>query len=385
MRLSIYIHDFHPQIGHARAMLELLNGLDTDQKDSIHSIEVIAFTCSDLEKLFPDFKCPKYFTQIPFPRLKPFLLKMIFYHLISLLHSITQGRNRKKLGIGIACLNVDIVNVQFIHKQWEKYFFQNKKFSLLEFVYKKLLFAYFSLAEKYVYSFRKDTNYIVIANFIKDFLNKKFHTPADRMTLIPSGVNSEEFKLLNITDIELHKKIVSAYPEINEIDTAQPIALFVGALERKGIDRVLETLKSVPNAQLIVIGKSENPRFKIPKLPFKIIHIPFTMEVSLFYQIADTFIFPTRYEPFGLVIIEAYAMGLDLLIPIENVGASEIIPPGEGVQFFHQNDQIQLLSFKKISFENKQARRKDRLERIKNYNWQASADMFYKCLMESSK
>jgi hypothetical protein len=58
MHLTIYVHDFHPQIGHSRAMQELLNGLSSDQKASIYSIEIVAFTCTDLDIMFPDFNCP---------------------------------------------------------------------------------------------------------------------------------------------------------------------------------------------------------------------------------------------------------------------------------------------------------------------------------------
>jgi glycosyltransferase involved in cell wall biosynthesis len=380
MHLTIYVHDFHPQIGHSRAMQELLNGLSSDQKASIYSIEIVAFTCTDLDIMFPDFNCPKYFTKIPLPKIKPFLLKMVFYHLLSLIHSLTTGSKRKKIGVGIACLNISIVNVQFIHEQWKTHFFKNSNLPFGKKIYKKLLFSYFYIVEKYIYSFKGDTKYIVIADFLKNFLQNEFQTPKENMTLIPSGVNTDEFKLLDLTSSDLIRKLSTNHPDIKEIRTDLPIALFVGALERKGIDRVLETLAKIPNAQLIVIGKSENPDFRMPKLPFKIVHISFTKEVNLFYQIADIFIFPTRYEPFGLVIIEAYVMGLDLLIPIENVGASEIILQSDGINFFHQNSEIELQRLNKISFEERKTRRAERLFKIKKYSWEASADKFYSIL-----
>ena len=105
--------------------------------------------------------------------------------------------------------------------------------------------------------------------------------------------------------------------------------------------------------------------------------------MSLFYAISDLFIFPTQYEPFGLVIIEAYVMGLDLLIPIENVGASEIIPQSDGIYYFHQDEEIHWDSFKKISLESKLSRRSVRMEHIKNYRWSASADKFYSIIKAS--
>lgn len=380
MHLTIYVHDFHPQIGHSRAMQELLNGLSSNQKNSISSVEVVAFTCTDVEVLFPSFKCYKHFTRVPFPDIHPFLFKIIFYHLFSLIHSLTIGAKKKKIGIGIACLNIDIVNVQFIHEQWKTHFFQSREFSFFSKYYKKLLFLYFFMAEKFIYSYRKNIKYIVIANFLKTFLNKKFNTDINSMLSIPSGVNIDEFKLLELTNENLLAKLSINHPEIKKINPTRPIALFIGALERKGLNRALTALNKIPNIQLVVIGKSEQRKFKMPTLSFQIIHIPFSKDVNLFYQLADFFIFPTQYEPFGLVIIEAYAMGLDILIPTENVGASEIIPKTNGVYFFHQGDEINLPTLKKIPLEEKKIRRIERLGKIKQYSWEASANKFYSIL-----
>lgn len=380
MNLTIYIHDFHSHIGHSRATQELLNGLTSDQKTSIRSIEVVAYTCSDLEQMLPSFTCPKYFTKIPFPNLKPFILKMFYFHLASMFHSLTKGLSRKKIGIGIACLNVDIINVQFIHEQWKSHFFKNRELSFSSKLYKNLLFFYFSIAEKFVYSNSRNTKYIVIANFLKKYLHQKYNTSLDKMTLIPSGVNFEEFNLNENTNENFKNRLCFVHPKMKDIDLGQPIALFVGALERKGLYRVLDAIKNIPNAQLIVVGRSENPNFVMPKLPIKIIHIDFTKEVRLFYQIADIFIFPTTYEPFGLVILEAYATGLDLVIPKENVGASEIIPQSDGIYFFHQDGNIQLPPIRKISLDEKNKRRIERLSYIKEYNWEVSGDKFYSVL-----
>ncbi len=380
MDLTIYVHDFHPQIGHSRAMIEILNGLSVEQKTQINSLEIVAFTCTDLDKLFPSFECAKSFTRIPCPNLKPFLLKMFFYHIATLIHSCTKGAHRKKIGIGIACLNIDIVNIQFIHEQWAEHFFKGRNFSLLSKSYKKILFAYFHLCEKYIYSNWKKTQYILIANFLKKYLSEKFKTSEAHMTLIPSGVNTEEFQFVDMSKDQLAQKLFQTYPELQKLDPTQPIALFVGALERKGLPRVLKALTNIPNAQLIVVGKSEFKNFVMPRLPFKIAHVPFTKEVSLFYQLADLFIFPTQYEPFGLVIIEAYVMGMDLIIPIEDVGASEIIPAGAGIHYFHQKEEINLINIKPVSLEEKKLRRVERLKNISPYTWEKSGQKFYSLL-----
>lgn len=386
MHLIIYVHDFHPQIGHARAMLELLNGIPPDKKASIQSIQIVSFTCSDLNILFPAYTCPKSFTKVPFPRLKPFLIKMVFYHLFSFIHAFLSNKNTIKISIGLASLSADLINVQFVHTQWNDFFFQSQHLTYLAYFYKKILFFYFKQLEKYVYSAKRNLHYIVIANFLKNYLENTFKAPSQKMALIPSGVNQGEFNFSNMEpQNKIFKNLAQTYPQIQKINPDEPIALFIGALERKGLYRALEILKQYKNAQLIVIGKSEFANFQMPKLPFEIAHIPFTKDVASFYNISDLFIFPTIYEPFGLVILEAYIMGIDLLIPRKNVGASEIIPMTEGIYFLDDSQKLPFLELKKISIEKRTTRRKERLTQIQNYTWEKSGEKFYDLLSEISK
>ena len=250
---------------------------------------------------------------------------------------------------------------------------------------KKILFTYFKILEKYIYSSRRPTQYIVIANFLKNFLNDIFSTDLKKITLIPSGVNTDEFELQKVDTQTLFSDLLKKYPQLSGVNPQRPIALFVGAFERKGLYRVFDTLKTLPEAQLIVIGKSEFTNFEMPALPFKVVHIPFTKEVNLFYQLTDLFIFPTSYEPFGLVILEAYVMGLDLLIPSDNVGASEIIPQTVGISYFQQSDIMPVPALKKITLEDKKERRIERLKMIENYKWENSGEKFYSILNQSSR
>lgn len=45
-----------------------------------------------------------------------------------------------------------------------------------------------------------------------------------------------------------------------------------------------------------------------------------------YYEVADAFLFTSRYEPFGLVLLEAVASGLPILAyPVEQGGAVELL------------------------------------------------------------
>jgi glycosyltransferase involved in cell wall biosynthesis len=383
MKISMYVHDFQPQVGHSRAMIELFNGLLPDQKDKVTHFEVVAFTSAPLEDILPDFKCKKVIRIVPFNFLKPFILKVLFYHLYSFLHSIFIASSHKKIGIGIASLNVDIINIQFVHRQWDTQYFDHINMGGIKKLYKKILFVYFSICEDYIYTFKaKNIDFIVIAKFMKKFLADTFHTPESSMHMIPSGVNVKEFNFSTRSNEELYLYLRDRYPVLKNLDCTKPVSLFVGAYERKGLDVALEAMAKFPENQFIIIGKPEQfSNFVIPK-NLNCFLIEFTKEVQLFYQLADQFIFPTKYEPFGLVIIEAYVMGLDLVIPRENAGASEIIPETEGIFFVDPMKKINLPKPTKISIEKKIERRNARLKNIEQYSWKNASKTFYSILFK---
>lgn len=379
MKISLFVHELLPQVGHSRAMIELLNGLTPEQKAQVESIEAVSCEAGDLDTLFPGFHCPKKFVKIPGRGFKPFILKMLSYHVFSFLYSVIFCSKKIKIGIGIACLNVDISNIQFVHEQWKSPFFSNRKMNLAALIYKKILFKYFEIGEAILFKNRQ-THFIVIADFLQKFIQQRFGTQASQFTYIPSGVNTKEFSVNPDSQKETEKELLLKYPQLSVIDFNQCVPLFVGAFERKGLDRVLSLLKARPGSQLILIGKPESySHWDFPS-EIKIAHIPFTKEVQLFYAVSDLFIFPTYYEPFGLVILEAYAMGLDLIIPRDNVGASEILKEEEGIHFFHQKDNLPSVEFKKISKEMRANRVAARIKTLHPFSWEKAAQKFYSIL-----
>jgi glycosyltransferase involved in cell wall biosynthesis len=55
---------------------------------------------------------------------------------------------------------------------------------------------------------------------------------------------------------------------------------------------------------------------------------PPTRELQKYYAAADVFLFPTTYDSFGMVVLEAMAAGLPV-ITSDQAGAAELIEPGK--------------------------------------------------------
>lgn len=110
-----------------------------------------------------------------------------------------------------------------------------------------------------------------------------------------------------------------------------PLFLFVGSgYERKGLDRVLEALPAA--CWLLVVGKDkhENRYRQLAEqrgIAGRVRFLGAQRDVRPYYGAADAFVFPTRYEPFGNVILEAMACGLPV-ITTRDCGAADLLEEG---------------------------------------------------------
>ena len=118
------------------------------------------------------------------------------------------------------------------------------------------------------------------------------------------------------------------------ISKDESVFLFVGSgFERKGASSAIKAISGVKKAKLLVIGKDKNLT-KYKKLSCdlssssKVIFMGMQENPLPFYGAADAFIFPTLYDPFPNVTIEALACGLPVITSTK-CGAAEIIANGK--------------------------------------------------------
>ncbi len=109
-----------------------------------------------------------------------------------------------------------------------------------------------------------------------------------------------------------------------------PVIVFVGALERKGIDKALRALAltTTKRWRLGVLGEGQIGRWQAYAdrlgIGDQVTFFGF-QRMAPFWQAADLLLFPSTYEPFGLVVSEAAGRGV---IPIASseCGAMELWP-----------------------------------------------------------
>jgi glycosyltransferase involved in cell wall biosynthesis len=125
--------------------------------------------------------------------------------------------------------------------------------------------------------------------------------------------------------------------ELN-IDKKKTVLLYVGRLPpEKNVDRLLREFGSLgrDDVKLVIIGDgSEKGRLEGMSSALgvreKVMFMGMRNDVERFYSVADIFISPSKYEPFGQVILEAMASGLPCIafkrvVPEYEVASEEII------------------------------------------------------------
>ncbi len=163
----------------------------------------------------------------------------------------------------------------------------------------------------------------------------KIGVPASKIRVILNGVDLDEFCPGPASRQEL------ALPE------GVPLAFFAGDIRtpRKNLDTVLHSLVDVPGVHLIVAGSVEGSPYPALSdrlgLTERVHFLGFRRDIADLMRAADLFVFPSRYETYGLVILEALASGLPL-ITARTAGGAEVVTPECGVVLPDPNDAAAL-------------------------------------------
>jgi glycosyltransferase involved in cell wall biosynthesis len=164
---------------------------------------------------------------------------------------------------------------------------------------------------------------------------RSIHVPANKITVIYNGVDTEEFSpgVSNRTHFKLPEQV--------------PMALFVGDLKtsRKNLATVLQALQRLPNVHLAVGGNLQGSPYPALAeqwgLSARVHFLGRVSEMALLMRSVDCFVFPTRYDPLGLVILEAMATGLPVITSAK-AGGAELL--GSSGRIMPDPDDVALLT-----------------------------------------
>jgi glycosyltransferase involved in cell wall biosynthesis len=157
-----------------------------------------------------------------------------------------------------------------------------------------------------------------------------------------------------------------------------PLLLYVGRLgAEKEIERLKPILQAMPKARLAIVG--DGPHREQLQIHFADTATYFVgylqgKELASAYASADAFVFPSRTETLGLVLLEAMAAGCPV-IAARSGGIPDIVTDGENGYLFEPLDnQGAIMATQKLladPYRREQLRRQARLE-AERWSWSAA-------------
>lgn len=155
----------------------------------------------------------------------------------------------------------------------------------------------------------------------------------ERVALWQRGVDTETFHP-DLASWQMRARLTQNYPE-------SPLLLYVGRLSaEKEIERIKPVLDAIPSARLALVGDGPY-RLALEK------HFAGTAtyfvgylagrELASAFASADAFIFPSRTETLGLVLLEAMASGCPV-VASRSGGITDIVTDGVNGYLFDPSD-----------------------------------------------
>ncbi len=154
---------------------------------------------------------------------------------------------------------------------------------------------------------------IVCSEFMQAEVSRLFDSPTDKIEIIYNGVNAKKFEFKWDEAARAAHRATLALP-------TEKIVMYVGRFVReKGIHVLLNAASAVlaqqPDTKFLIVGGGHREKFEKfvhwAGLDDKVLFTGFMANRSLheLYRVADVAVFPSLYEPFGIVALEGMAAG----------------------------------------------------------------------------
>ena len=313
LRIALVAHGIHFRGGMERAFAELARDLCHE-----HDVHLFASEVGDVPT--------DHVTIHPISvREKPILVKFLQFYAKS--SRMLQNENFDIVHtIGGITARQNMVTAQYCQAAWGHAISQEPGAAEGVTAYHRLMWRLTGYFEKQAVN--SAHTQIVSANSerTKADLQKFYGTDPGKIHVVYNGIDPVRFTPENAryrADIRNRYKIA-------ETDF---VILFVGEYRRKGLANVIRALGHLhmPHVHLLAVGAGDQAHYTAlaaqSGVPSQVTLAGPASDIERIFGAVDAFVFPTFYEPFGMVITEAMASGLPV-ITSRSAGAAEFIEDG---------------------------------------------------------
>lgn len=196
-------------------------------------------------------------------------------------------------------------------------------------------------------AFAEAKRVIAVADRVRDEL-VEIGVPPENITVVNNGVDVAEFHPTGPRDATMAAQERRALG----LPGTKPVALFVGDIRtpRKNLDGTLHALARLADTgaselRLAVAGRvAGSPYPQLAKdlgISDQVLFLDFRRDLPALMRAADFVVFPSRYDPFGLVVTEAMASAKPV-VTASTAGAAALVTPESGFVLDDPDDVARL-------------------------------------------
>ena len=287
--------------------------------------------CVVSSTLAPELRGRVDWKRVPVPR-RPFLLKFALFYLLGWLRVALAGPGVRQTTGAIVPNRADISVVHFCHAGYLAKARRSTPASLsgLKGWHERLIRKAAVWTERWSYDPRRLRRFVAVSGGVRRELEENY--PGITCVVAPNGVDHARFRP-DAAARETARGELGARPD-------DFVALFVGGdWARKGVDVAIAAVGEARrshgiDASLWVVGPGEVERYRAlarsEGVDDRVRFFGRRTDTERFYRAADAFLFPSLYEAFPLVALEAAACGLPIVATNLN-GIEELEAAGAAV------------------------------------------------------
>ena len=171
--------------------------------------------------------------------------------------------------------------------------------------------AWVGMRDRYMIGGLRFGRYVAVSDRVATELKELYGVPAHRIAVISNGVNIDRFRPDTTERAGVRQEF--------GIPVDAPLLMFTGhEFERKGLSYIIAAMAKLgPDVHLLVVGADNPAPYQAMAAQAgiaegRVVFAGRRSDLPRLYPAADAFVFPTYYEAFGLVCMEAMAAGLPL-------------------------------------------------------------------------
>jgi glycosyltransferase involved in cell wall biosynthesis len=322
LRIAIFDHKMTRNNPIGSCHLAMLRGLAAEHEFTVFAVEF-------------DNPCPEKirFVRVPSP-MRPIVLTFVVYHFMApLCYLLYRLRGGPKFDLIQALESnivfADLLYSHFCHRMYLKNHFRKSGATGLRGWFRWLDHLLHGLMEGYTYPRAKQV--VTISRGLERELKAAFPYVGNKLTVLPNPVRLDRLKMPAEFDRQAFRHSLG-------IDDQDLVGLFValGQFERKGLPFVLQALATpgMERFKLIVVGGQPGliaqyaERAAKYQVGDRVIFAGMQSDVRPYFWSVDAFVFPSLYEGFPLVTLEAAACGLPIVVS-HLYGVEEMLVDGD--------------------------------------------------------